>query len=46
MTRGPAAAHDGQFYVFLMPCLNEELVIARSLAVPVVVSAGPGPHGK
>src|SRR5213080_3852567 len=24
---GPAAATGGQFYVFLMPCLNEELVI-------------------
>jgi 1,2-diacylglycerol 3-beta-glucosyltransferase len=28
---GPAAAQGGEFYVFLMPCLNEELVIARSL---------------
>src|SRR5205823_4750298 len=28
---GPAAAQGGKFYVFLMPCLNEELVIARSL---------------
>jgi 1,2-diacylglycerol 3-beta-glucosyltransferase len=27
----PAGAHGGGFYVFLMPCLNEELVIARSL---------------
>ena len=31
VTSGPAAATGGQFYVFLMPCLNEELVIARSL---------------
>ena len=28
---GPAAAQGEKFYVFLMPCLNEELVIARSL---------------
>jgi len=27
----PAGAHGGGFFVFLMPCLNEELVIARSL---------------
>ena len=31
MTGGPAAARGSAFYVFLMPCLNEELVIARSL---------------
>jgi 1,2-diacylglycerol 3-beta-glucosyltransferase len=31
VTGGPAAAHGGEFYLFLMPCLNEELVIARSL---------------
>lgn len=31
MNDGPAAAHGGVFYVFVMPCLNEELVIARSL---------------
>ena len=31
MTSAPAGAHGRAFYVFLMPCLNEELVIARSL---------------
>jgi 1,2-diacylglycerol 3-beta-glucosyltransferase len=28
---GPDATRGGEFYLFLMPCLNEELVIARSL---------------
>ncbi len=27
----PAAARGGEFFVFLMPCLNEEAVIANSL---------------
>jgi cellulose synthase/poly-beta-1,6-N-acetylglucosamine synthase-like glycosyltransferase len=27
----PSAAPGGEFFVFLMPCLNEQLVIARSL---------------
>jgi len=40
MTGGPAAAHGGQFYVFLMPCLNEELVIARSLQRLLSLPAG------
>ena len=37
---GPAAARGGEFYVFLMPCLNEELVIARSLHRLLSMPAG------
>ena len=37
---GPAAAHGGVFYIFLMPCLNEELVIARSLQRLLSMPAG------
>src|SRR6266851_1340055 len=37
---GPDATHGGEFYVFLMPCLNEELVIARSLQRLLSMPAG------
>ena len=37
---GPAAAHGGVFYVFMMPCLNEEKVIARSLQRLLSMPAG------
>jgi 1,2-diacylglycerol 3-beta-glucosyltransferase len=40
VTGGPAAAQGGEFYVFLMPCLNEELVIARSLQRLLSMPAG------
>jgi 1,2-diacylglycerol 3-beta-glucosyltransferase len=34
------ATRGGEFYVFLMPCLNEELVIARSLQRLLSMPAG------
>jgi hypothetical protein len=40
LTGGPATARGSAFYVFLMPCLNEELVIARSLQRLLSMPAG------
>src|SRR6266567_2351646 len=37
---GPDATRGGEFYVFLMPCLNEELVIAGSLQRLLSMPAG------
>jgi 1,2-diacylglycerol 3-beta-glucosyltransferase len=39
-TGGADATPGGEFYVFLMPCLNEELVIARSLQRLLSMPAG------